>query len=103
MSQDGDSDDTMVDDGKSHVTFATESVVSEFPVEPDKYDNRIDKDEEKLALQKMKGNFDLNEIKNAPRIFEDWITFFLFFFQDSELLVTKLSDIQNFCSILLNT
>lgn len=56
MSEKADSDDPM-DDSKSHVTFATESVVLEYPVEPDKYDNRIDKEEEKLSLQKIKGNF----------------------------------------------
>lgn len=56
MSEKADSDDPM-DDGKSHVTFATESVVSEYPMEPDKYDKRMDKEEEKLSLQKIKGNF----------------------------------------------
>lgn len=55
LSQKADSDDEM-DDGKSHVTFATESVVSEYPMEPDKYDKRVDLEEEKLSLQKIKGN-----------------------------------------------
>lgn len=43
------------DDGKSHVSFAPESVTSEYPVEPDKYDKRIDTEEENRALQKLKG------------------------------------------------
>lgn len=43
------------DDEESHVTFASESVTSEYPQEPDKYDQRIDAEEEKRTLKKMKG------------------------------------------------
>ena len=43
------------DDSKSRVSFAPESTISEYPVEPDKYDERIDMEEEKILLQKVKG------------------------------------------------
>ena len=43
------------DDKKSSVSFAPESTTSEYPVEPNKYDERIDMEEESIMLQKIKG------------------------------------------------
>lgn len=42
-------------DGKSHVTFGPDSVISEAPIDPDKYDKSVNKEEEKLMLEKIKG------------------------------------------------
>lgn len=42
-------------DGGSHVSFAPESTISEYPIEPNKYDEGVDMEEEKKILQKVKG------------------------------------------------
>lgn len=49
------SDNDDVDDKKRHVTFGSESIISEMPIDPDKYDQSVNKEEEKMMLEKIKG------------------------------------------------
>lgn len=51
------SDHEAMDDGKRHVTFGPGSVISENPIDPDKYDKSINKEEEKKTLEKIKGGY----------------------------------------------
>lgn len=54
MVEASDSEEAM-DDSKSYVSFGTESIASEYPIESDKYDKNIDKEEENKMLQKITG------------------------------------------------
>ena len=46
------------DNGKPRrVTFASESIISENPLDPDKYDQTVNKEEEEMMLEKIKGLF----------------------------------------------
>ncbi len=65
--EDSETDEPM-DDSKSHVSFAPESVTSEYPNEPDKYDVRVDKEEEKRALQKIKGKLISRQVYSQLQI-----------------------------------